>query len=176
MMKVNENWNGDTAYASVVAAGWEGIRRATVFYLNAIQNALNKPNSGMDVPTPGGGSRRVYPNSSKPGEPPRKITGFGAGNVLADYDQAALKSRVGVAQGARYMVAMELGVSSPVTIRARAKKALMWYSFGARKWMFAKSVTLPPRPKRAFLLPTLQKHWSQIQAMAGSGADSGSGG
>ena len=166
MMRMTWNMNGQ-AYDQVKAASWEGIRRAAAYYWDRLQDALNVPNSGVDVPLPWGGSRRVYPNPSKPGEPPHKVSGFGAGNVVVEFDQANLKARVGITANAKYMLAHELGTSNPVEIRPRLKKVLLWYSHRLGKWMFSKKVTRPPQPKRAFLLPTLFKYWTQIQALAG---------
>lgn len=167
--------NSDEAYATVLALGWEGIRRSAHYYWDRIQTALNIPNSGKDVPTPWGGTRRVYPNPSLPGEPPRKVTGFGAGNVVEDFDQPNMKARVGIMENADYMAAHELGTNVGVKIRAKKAKALMWWNEQEQRWLFRKSVNRPPQPARPFLLTTLRKFWPQIRAMAGPAASGSTG-
>jgi len=166
MMRMTWNMNGQ-AYDQVKAASWEGIRRAAAYYWDRLQDALNVPNSGVDVPLPWGGTKRVYPNPSKPGDPPRKVTGFGAGNVVVEYDQPNLKARVGVTQNAKYMVVHELGGTTATTIVPKKGKALMWYDFAGKQWLFRKRVVKPPAKKRPWLVATLLKFFPQIQALAG---------
>jgi hypothetical protein len=51
----------------------------------------------------------VYPYPSKPGEPPRKRTGWGQNHIVWDVDRAALEGRVGISVNAMYMLFLELG-------------------------------------------------------------------
>lgn len=51
----------------------------------------------------------VYPYPSKPGEPPRKRTGWGQRHIVWDYDADKMEGRVGIAQNAIYMLFLELG-------------------------------------------------------------------
>lgn len=105
MIKSDFEWNGDKAFNLVIEAGWEGIQRATVYFWQHVQQALNKPN--VRVKKKGGGV--VWTDSSKPGEPPRKRTGFLQGHVKYELDKKALASRVGLAANAKYGLFLEMG-------------------------------------------------------------------
>jgi hypothetical protein len=107
---VKHTWHGDEVVATLVATSWENLARATVFFWQQCVEALNVPNTGQSVPKRGGGSRTIYPNPSKPGEPPRKRTGWGQRNVRYELDKARLKSRVGVGVNAMYMAMHEAGI------------------------------------------------------------------
>ena len=73
-----------------------------MFFWQSCQTALNVPSSRpYEEPSP--------PGNRFAGEPPRKRTGFGAGNVQYELDNEALAGRVGVTVNARYMVWLELG-------------------------------------------------------------------
>lgn len=60
---------------------------------------------------------------SKPGEPPRKRTGFLASNVAIDRSQRWVR-KVGVRKNAQYGIALEFG-TGPKTIHAKPGKKLM---------------------------------------------------
>ena len=96
MMTGSFKWNSG-AERQVWEAGWEGIRRATVYFWTLLQTAI-----GVSNPRP-------YLTPSLPGEPPRKRTGFLQANVLFELDKAGLKSRTGVSTNARYGLFLELG-------------------------------------------------------------------
>lgn len=51
----------------------------------------------------------VYPYPSKPGEPPRKRTGWGQRHIVWDIDRDKLEGRVGISVNAIYMLFLELG-------------------------------------------------------------------
>lgn len=108
-------WRGDLFEQRLHDATAEGLKRATVYYHTQARQAVSKPNSGVRVPvmrrTPGGNkkSRTIYPNPSKPGEPPRLRTGFGARNVIMEFDENDVAGRVGIAKNAKYMLYLELG-------------------------------------------------------------------
>lgn len=55
-------------------------------------------------------TRTVYKNSSKPGESPRRRTGFGQKNIVFGHDRKKLQARVGYTRAARYMIFHELGI------------------------------------------------------------------
>lgn len=145
MIQSKLTWQGEVATKLVLDAGWDGIRRATVFFWNTLQTSV------LNIPNPGerrrrkrntragakGSSYTTYPHSSRPGEPPRKRTGFLAGNVVYELDQAKLASRVGVLRNAIYGAYLELG-----TRKMRP-----------RPWLFA----------------TLRKILPQLKAIAESG-------
>ena len=90
-------WNGDHALEFVEGACWEGIQRATVFLHAQCQQALNVSNP------------RPYDSPSRPGEAPRKRTGFLQRNTLYDLSKVELRGRVGVRQNAMYGLFLELG-------------------------------------------------------------------
>ena len=54
--------------------------------------------------------RTVYPHSSKPGESPRRRTGFGHKNIVWGYSRQRQAARVGYTRNARYMTFHELGI------------------------------------------------------------------
>lgn len=98
------------------ARAWEGIQRATVFAHGKVKEALNVPNSGVRVKsktrkTKSGrpASMTIYPNPSRPGEPPRKRTGWLQQNVAYDLDRKKLQGRIGVRVNAVYGLYLELG-------------------------------------------------------------------
>jgi hypothetical protein len=81
----------------VVALAWKGLQRAVVFYWQSLQTALNRSNP------------RPYKTPSKPGEPPRKRTGFLAANVRYEFNQPTGEARVGVTTNAKYGGFLEIG-------------------------------------------------------------------
>jgi hypothetical protein len=93
----------------------EGIARATQQLHTLCKLAVGKPNTGVSVPvkrrTPGGNkrTRTIYPNPSKPGEPPRVRTGFGRANIVREINIPAMAGRVGVRKNALYMIYLDLG-------------------------------------------------------------------
>lgn len=90
----------------------QGLQRAIVLYHNKVLEALNTPNTRVRVKRfRGRGMRATYPNPSKPGEPPRKRTGWLQRNVVYSIDRATLSARVGVTQNARYGAYLEVGTS-----------------------------------------------------------------
>src|SRR3990167_3094501 len=101
MANVEFKWHGDEAKAYIEGLSWDAIRRVTVYFWNSVQIVLNVSNP------------RPYLNSSKPGEPPRKRTGFGAGNVIYEFDRKAMASRVGVLRNDKYMAILELFRNRP---------------------------------------------------------------
>lgn len=93
----------------------EGLQRATVYCHGQAQMLVNKPNTGKRVkikrPVKGGNksSRTIYPTPSKPGEPPKKRTGFGQRNIVWEYDSAKMVGRYGITKNALYMFFLEIG-------------------------------------------------------------------
>lgn len=59
---------------------------------------------------PAGSQYTTYPNSSKPGESPRRRTGFGQKNIVWGSNRQKMESRVGYTKAARYMTYHELGI------------------------------------------------------------------
>jgi hypothetical protein len=92
-----------------------GLKRATVFLHSKCREATNIANTGVRVAvkrqTPGGNkkSRTIYSNPSKPGEAPRKRTGWGQRHIVWEFDASRIAGRVGVSAAAIYMLFLELG-------------------------------------------------------------------
>lgn len=95
MIRVGSTWNGDGAHRFTMDAAWEGILRATVYFWQKCQEALNVSNP------------RPYKNPAPNGQPPHKRTGFGAANVIYEVDQKTMTTRVGVLSNAKYMAIHE---------------------------------------------------------------------
>lgn len=119
MIKVTYSWNGQAEEEAVLKAGWEKIRRAAHYFWDRVHDELNVPNTGKSVGKKGH-RHTVYPNPSKPGEPPRKRTGWLQRHVLEQYDQNKLEAIVGLATAAIYGLFLELG-----TRRMRARPWLL---------------------------------------------------
>jgi hypothetical protein len=101
-------------------AALDRLRRAVARLHAALLEALNVPNTGTRVKGPGGRRRTVYPSPSKPGEPPRKRTGWLQRNVVYEIDGRKNTARIGVTAGAKYGAFLELG-----TRRMRARPWLL---------------------------------------------------
>lgn len=114
-MAVRLKFYGKEFNRALKKATADGLQRATLFYHRKCRESLNTPNTGRRVrvkrQTAGGNksSRTIYPNPSKPGEPPRKRTGWGQRHVVQEFDRNRVAGRVGVAKNAMYMLFLELG-------------------------------------------------------------------
>jgi len=95
----------EAATADLRQRAWEGLARAVVHLHTRLLERLNVPNTG----TRGRRGGTVYRNPSRPGEPPRKITGWLQRNVVYELDVGGLKARVGLAANATYGAYLELG-------------------------------------------------------------------
>ena len=110
MIQSRLTWNGDDCQRQVIEASWEGLVYATNYYLDRLRDALNVSNPGVRMKRKRGkGSYTIYPTPSKPGEPPRARTGYLKKNVMAEYDESILTTRVGVSVSAIYGLFLELG-------------------------------------------------------------------
>lgn len=87
---------------------------AAVTFQTEHQARLNVPNTGVRVRKRGGGTRTIYPNPSKPGEYPHKITGAGQAGLVYQPTTAqaikaeGLKVRIGHRINVKYMTILEL--------------------------------------------------------------------
>ena len=114
MIHVKSTYNGAEAYATVVAMSWEAIQRMVVYYHMKLQEAVGISAGPKRVNRQRGkGSYTIYTNPSKPGEPPRKRTGYGQKNILYDFDKPNLSARVGVTRNAHYMAILDLFRNRP---------------------------------------------------------------
>jgi hypothetical protein len=139
-------WNGQQARQVVLDAGWDGLRRAVVFFWNTLINVLNVSNPGERVKRKRntkagvkGSTYTIYPHPSRPGEPPRARTAWLKGHVQYELEKETLSARVGVGLAARYGLYLELGTRK----------------MAARPWLFS----------------TLKKILPQLQILAGSGGN-----
>jgi hypothetical protein len=110
------SWAGDRVVSEALGAGWEGLTRAVVTFHAELLRVLSVPNAGRRVTRtrntaagPKGSQYTIYPNPSRPGEPPRLRTGWLRGHVRFELDRGAGKGRVGVDLAALYGVFLELG-------------------------------------------------------------------
>lgn len=92
------------------------LKAITVALHEYAQHNADKINTGVVVPITrpraGGNAtqRTIYPDSSKPGESPRRRTGFGRDNIVWGYRRSLQEGRVGYTKNARYMLFHELGI------------------------------------------------------------------
>lgn len=114
-MALELSWHGREFEQHLRQATAQGLNRAATFLHAECRREVSKPNSGKRVKvkkqTPGGNkrSRTIYPNPSKPGEPPKLRTGFGQRNIVKEFDAASMEARVGVTANAMYMFYLEVG-------------------------------------------------------------------
>lgn len=87
--------------------------------------------------------RTIYPNPSKPGESPKRRTGFGHKNIVWGYSKMLQAARVGYTRAARYMTFHELG------IRYRRRG----------------------REQRPTIIPALKDNWLRLIAIGKRAAD-----
>ncbi len=97
MIQAKLSWNGPQAQKQVLAASWQALQRAVVYYHTKLLEALNVSNP------------RPYKMPSRLGEPPRKRTGYLQRNVLYELDEPALTARVGMSTNAKYGAYLEKG-------------------------------------------------------------------
>lgn len=140
MVSVHVNWHGEEAMDDVRLVVWKSVQKAVVFLWEKVQEALDVPNTGVRVKRLfRRGSYTVYPDPSKPGEPPRKRTGYGQRNVLYSLDQREGTGRVGVSANAEYMAYLEVGTRR----------------VAARPWLMATAQAVLPQLRAIFF----REHW-----------------
>jgi len=109
-------WRGDEFLKLVDKQIVAGLYAAAVELQRLARKKAGVANAGQTVQqknvTEGSNknSRTIYPNSSKPGESPRRRTGFGQKNIVFGVDESTLVARVGFTRNARYMTFHELGI------------------------------------------------------------------
>jgi hypothetical protein len=117
-MAIVVKWNGRAFEQKLRESTATGLNRATTFLHAECRREVSKPNSGVRVPVKrkakGGNkkSRTIYPNPSKPGEPPKLRTGFGQRNVVKEFDAPSMRGRVGVTKNGLYMFFLDIGTKN----------------------------------------------------------------
>lgn len=119
-MVAGMRWHGAIVSKAVRAQVFRGIKATTIALHAASRKAASVPNTGEAIALtrkPGASERKrnktqrtTYPNSSKPGEPPRRRTGFGQKNIVSGWDRKTTSGRVGHGRNARYMMFHEVGI------------------------------------------------------------------
>ena len=130
MIEARATFDGDRMLADLKAAHVRAVARVTVTLWTEIQQVLNVPNTGVRVKRAHGkGSYTVYPNPSKPGEPPRKRTGWLQRNVVYEFYDGGLRSRVGLTANAEYGIPLDQGSRT----------------MAARPWLFVTAERMAPQ-------------------------------
>lgn len=144
----NVKWSGDQFLRDFEDAIQDGLEVVGVKMSNEYSDVLNRQASNK---TSGG-------KPSQPGQPPAKDTGTLARSI--SYQVGEGDVRVGVASGSpanKYALVMEYGSRGP--IKPKTAKFLSWVNKATGARVFAKSVTIAPRP---WLRPTFRKNYRNI--------------
>jgi len=113
---VRITWNGEALKRYTHKQIEAGLYAAAVELHRIARKKASIPNAGQTVAVKrqraGGNksSRTIYPHSSRPGESPRRRTGFGQKNIVFGISQDGTTARVGYTRNARYMTYHELGI------------------------------------------------------------------
>ena len=123
MITVTRGNNDNQALdATIQESSFNAIARAAKYLQVQLRLVLNGANPLVRVKLKGGPNKgrrigRYLPqNSSKPGEPPRKRTGFLQKSVEVELDKERMTARVGIGENAIYGLFLELG-----TVRMRPR-------------------------------------------------------
>lgn len=126
-MATKLKWNGAALAKYSRAAAAAGIKAATIELHGIARQKASIPNPATrhkrvrDTSAQGGGPKgtqySTWDNSSKPGESPRRRTGFGQKNIVWGF--AGDRGRVGYTKNARYMTFHELGIRTKTGLQKR---------------------------------------------------------
>jgi hypothetical protein len=123
-----------------------GLEAAVNELARIVRKKLSIPNIGVrhrrvrDTSKQGGGpvgsQYTTYPNSSKPGEPVRRRTGFGQRHIAVSVAMSGIGGeptfRIGYSAGASYMVMHELGIRYSSGLQQRPVLVPTLYDNAAR--------------------------------------------
>jgi phage gpG-like protein len=167
-------WHGDAFLNRVVAVSGQNIDAAARYYANKVREAVSVANSPRVRLRSG---RYVGANPSRPGQPPRKLSGHLRRSIASEFDAATNTARVGTnlpygkflekgTRGGRVIVAgpgkaIPILVSGPVPAKAGQSS-----KFRAGNFIFRKRVRIGPMAPRPFLVPTLLKNLGPIGRIA----------
>lgn len=107
-------WNGEAVKHELRAASWAGVVRATIYTHTKLVEE-----TGVSAKVGTGTTAADY-QASKPGEPPRKRTGWMQRHIMFELDEANGRGRLGIAKNAIYGIFLELG-----TKRVKARPWLL---------------------------------------------------
>lgn len=96
------------------AASIKGVELAGLKVREAMQDVVGRPNTGVSVQRQRdtaagkkGSSYTIYPNPSKPGEPPKVRSSYGQANIFNRMFPGEAKVKIGVGENAIYMAYLE---------------------------------------------------------------------
>ena len=155
-------WFGRQTKAAVRKKAYDGLRRATAFAQAEIKRAISKPamvgKGGAKSPSAKSKRKPRRYQHSKPGEPPRAITGKLRQSIFQSTDRGRMLGSVGTTL--KYGAGLEKGTTAHEIVAVR-KKVLV---FGlGDQWIFTKRVDHPGVKKRSYLWATIQKHKRKIR-------------
>lgn len=115
-MAVVVKWHGAELLRYGRKAAAAAIKAAGHEHLKIARQMASVPNTGVTqkvlLPDQSHNktTRTIYPNSSKPGEPPRRRTGQGQKGIVGGTSEDGLSWRTGYTRAVRYMAFHELGI------------------------------------------------------------------
>lgn len=161
-------WNGKAFQRVLREDLIRGLTLATQLLRKKVVREISKSaitKAGAVSPSKGGRSPRVLTHS-RPGKPPRAISGKLRQSIFASVNKADasnVESMFGaVGTKLDYGVGLELGTRKTFTIRPKRKKALVFGVNGV--WVFTKRVRRGPIAKRPYIVVTMKKNQRQISA------------
>lgn len=168
-------WHGDVFYKRVLLTTGNNLDAAARFYANKVRQAVSVANTPRIRLRSG---RYVGLSPSRPGEPPRKLSGHLRRTIASETDKQAMVARVGT--NLPYGKFLERGTKGGGEIVAGPGKALPIYvgnqqvqakpgrsaRFRAGDFIFRKRVRRGPMAPRPFLVPTLRANFAAIARIA----------
>lgn len=128
------------------------LKTATLELHTISRDMASRPNTGVTVkiqrPRKGGATtqRTIYPNSSKPGESPKRRTGVGHKSIVQGYSPQRQEGRVGYTRLGRHMTFHELGIKySRVGLQQRPTIVPAWKRNQPRIFGVARNAALRVR-------------------------------
>lgn len=168
--KATIRWYGPQVKGKVKAAAYKGLRRATAYAQKRIKLAISKPamvgKGGAKSPSAKSKRRPRRYQHSKPGEPPRAITGKLRQSIFQSTDRRRMLGSVGTTL--RYGANLERGANIPARTATR-KKAMVFGGWLHKEaewgWVFTKRAKGFKLKKRPYLWATVKKNKVRIKAL-----------
>lgn len=153
-------WNGPAFTRQLREDVFRGLTLGTQLLRRKIVRRISKSavtKRGAVSPSKRARRPRVLTHS-KPGEPPRAISGKLRQSIFASVSRVDMVGTVGTKVD--HGVAMELGVKKSVTITPKRKKVLVFGVNGM--WVFTKRVRRGPIAPRPYIVSTMKMNQRQI--------------